>query len=99
MVSLQLYSVSHVSHKDLLRFKEEGKWQRSGGACGMRTTFGKYDLPQVMPVQVIGIQNQVTAGELSRHPIKLSSLGWDLVAELQLLKEATDRSKGWLGVD
>lgn len=47
-----------------------------------------------MPIQVTGIQNQVMGGDLCRQPMKLSSLGWDSVSELQLLKGAADKSEG-----
>lgn len=58
------------------------------------TTFEKHNLPQVMPIQVTGIQDQVMGGDLRRQPMKLSSLGWDSVSELQLLKGAADKSEG-----
>lgn len=57
------------------------------------TILGKYKLPQVMPIQGMAIEDQVTAGDLGRQPTKLSPLGWDSVAELQPLRGAVDKSK------
>lgn len=57
------------------------------------TIFGKCNLPQVMPIQVMAIQDQVMAGDLGRQPAQLSSLGWDLVAELQPPRGVVDKSR------
>lgn len=90
------------------RQSQRSAWVQKGGEVGRFwesmwdercccITFEKYNLPQVTPIQATGIQNQVMIGDLGRQAMKLSSLGWDSVSELQLLKGAADKSEGRAG--